>query len=154
MQTNLHRVSEFAVTAKQKDDDGEVKADIRAAIKRLRGPDSDTESEVDDIVGSSNISTTLPDLSSQGGVASDPGEDSSKSDIVEPDTTVYLSLDWEKEEPYEKAVERYYFSFFLVLVFLHTPFGIFGGGCGLWVLLLFYPRFVYEFSCFISYIIE
>eukprot|EP00257_Ricinus_communis_P015242 XP_015573117.1 uncharacterized protein LOC8271234 [Ricinus communis] len=109
MQTNRHRVSEFAVTCKQKANDGEVKADGRTAVKRMREHDSDTESEVDDAVGSNNISTALSDissLSSQGGAASVPRQDSSQSDTVELDSTVYLSLDWENEEPYEKAVER------------------------------------------------
>ncbi|KAJ6915056.1 hypothetical protein NC651_017130 [Populus alba x Populus x berolinensis] len=106
MQTNLHRVSEFAVTSGRKADAGEVKADTRVAIKRFRERDSDTESEVDDTFGSSAISTTLPDLGSQGGSAPEPQEDSSKSDAVELDTTAFLSLDWENEEPYEKAVER------------------------------------------------
>lgn len=114
MQMNLHRVSEFVVTAGQKADAGEVKADIRVAIKRFRDRDSDTESEVDDTFGSSAIST-LPDLGSQGGSAPEPQEDSSKSDTVELDTTAFLSLDWENEEPYEKAVERFY----LLTLFLH-----------------------------------
>lgn len=103
MQTNLHRVSEFAVTVKQTDNGGES----RAAIKRLRELDSDTESEVDDVV-SNSIPTALPDLDSQGGTALDSWRDSSKSDVAEFDTSVFLSFDWEKEEPYEKAVQRYY----------------------------------------------
>lgn len=106
MQTNLHRVSEFAITSGQKADDSEVKADARAAIKRLRERDSDTESEVDDNFGSSNISTSLPELGSQSGTALEPQEDSSKADAAELDTTAFLSLNWENEEPYEKAVER------------------------------------------------
>ncbi|KAJ6745536.1 ZINC FINGER FYVE DOMAIN PROTEIN [Salix koriyanagi] len=69
MQMNLHRVSEFVVTAGQKADAGQ-------------------------------------DLGSQGGSGPEPQEDSSKSDTVELDTTAFLSLDWENEEPYEKAVER------------------------------------------------
>ncbi|KAF3446015.1 hypothetical protein FNV43_RR11193 [Rhamnella rubrinervis] len=103
MQTNLHRVSEFAVTAKQTSDDGNVKAEARMAIKRLLEHDSDTESEVDEIVGSSNVSGALPDLKSQGGAASSNWRDSSKSEL---DSSVFLSFDWENEEPYEKAVER------------------------------------------------
>lgn len=94
MQTNLHRVSEFAVTTMQKVDDGEFKGDVRSAIKRLREHDSDTDSEVDDTVSSS-----------QGGPVLDSPGDSSKPDIIELDA-VYLSLDGENEEPYEKAVER------------------------------------------------
>ncbi|XP_050366910.1 uncharacterized protein LOC126785311 isoform X2 [Argentina anserina] len=105
MQTNLHRVSEFAVTAKQTDTGGESRGESRAAIKRLRECDSDTESEVDDVVGN-NIPTALTDLNSQGGTPLDSWRDSSKSDSVEFDTSVFLSFDWENEEPYEKAVQR------------------------------------------------
>ncbi|KAK3212905.1 hypothetical protein Dsin_017611 [Dipteronia sinensis] len=105
MQTNLHRVSEFAVTAKQKDDD-KVKHEARATIKRLRENDSDAESEVDENVGSSNISAPLVDLKGQDGGGPDAWHDSSKSLIAEDDTTVFLSFDWENEDPYEKAVDR------------------------------------------------
>ncbi|GAV76003.1 hypothetical protein CFOL_v3_19478 [Cephalotus follicularis] len=104
MQTNLHRVSEFAVTAKQKADDGKVKPEARAAIKRIREHDSDTESEVEDVVR--NISTTYADLSSQDGAALDSWQDLSKLEVAEADTTVFHSFDWENEDPYEKAVER------------------------------------------------
>ncbi|KAG8657349.1 hypothetical protein MANES_03G064200v8 [Manihot esculenta] len=107
MQTNRHRVSEVAVTSKHKTNKDDVKNDTRTAIKRLREHDnSDTELEIDDIVSGSNLSAALPDLSIEGGAAPGPQQDSSKSDYVESDTTVYLSLDWENEEPYEKAVER------------------------------------------------
>ncbi|WCJ29790.1 hypothetical protein M5689_011402 [Euphorbia peplus] len=105
MQTNRHRVSEVVVTSKQEASGGEVKADVRSAIKRLREHDSDTESEVDDVV-SGNISTALRDIRNQGGGAPDPRQDPSRSDNVDLENTVYLSLDWENEEPYEKAVER------------------------------------------------
>ncbi|XP_015874187.3 uncharacterized protein LOC107411162 isoform X1 [Ziziphus jujuba] len=103
MQTNLHRVSEFAITTKQTSDSGDVKAEARTAIKRLLEHDSDTESEVDDIVGSGNISGALPELNSQGGAAYGTWRDSSKSEL---DNSVFLSFDWENEEPCEKAVER------------------------------------------------
>ncbi|KAJ0091656.1 hypothetical protein Patl1_12853 [Pistacia atlantica] len=106
MQTNLHRVSEFAVTAKQKADDGKVKHEARAAIKRFRENDSDTESEVDEIVGSNNVSASLADLSGQDGAAPNTWRDSFKSENAEDDTKVFLSFDWENEDPYEKAVER------------------------------------------------
>ncbi|KAK1551145.1 hypothetical protein Q3G72_031043 [Acer saccharum] len=105
MQTNLHRVSEFAVTAKQKDDD-KVRHEARATVKRLRENDSDTESEADENVGSANISAPLVDLKGQDGGGPDAWHDSSKSLIAEDDTTVFLSFDWENEDPYEKAVDR------------------------------------------------
>ncbi|KAJ8763794.1 hypothetical protein K2173_003576 [Erythroxylum novogranatense] len=106
MQTNLHRVSEFAVTAKQEVHDGDVKADARASIKRLRDHDSDAEPEADEISGSCNISTALPNLSGEGGTSPDRLQDFSRLDRIDLDTSVYLSLDWENEEPYAKAVER------------------------------------------------
>lgn len=106
MQTNLHRVSEFAVATKQTADNGKHKPEARSAIKRLREHDNDTESEIDDIVCSTNVSTALQDFNGQGAAAPDPWHDSSKSEVAELDTTVFLSFDWENEEPYEKAVER------------------------------------------------
>ncbi|KAJ9702451.1 hypothetical protein PVL29_004268 [Vitis rotundifolia] len=106
MQTNLHRVSEFAITAKHTDNDSMIIPEARTAIKRFREHDSDTESEVDDIVNSSNLSTTFTDFNSQTSVAPDNlWRDSPKHEISE-DTTVFLSFDWENEVPYEKAVER------------------------------------------------
>ncbi|CAB4307014.1 unnamed protein product [Prunus armeniaca] len=61
---------------------------------RLREIDSDTESEVDDIVGSSSVSTALPDASGQDDAATEPWDDhdSSKSDVAELDTSVFLSF--------------------------------------------------------------
>ncbi|KAJ4837974.1 hypothetical protein Tsubulata_031787 [Turnera subulata] len=106
MQTNLHRVSEFAVTAEQKAQDDEVKVDTRTAIKRLREHATDAESEVDDVAGSSGIPNTLPDLGSQNAAGPVSQDNAFKSDAVDLDNMVYLSLDWVKEEPYEKAVER------------------------------------------------
>lgn len=114
MQTNLHRVSEFAVTTKQTADGSKVKGEARAAIKRLCERDNDIESEVDDNVGGSNISTNLPVLNSQGGAAPDTSwQDTTKTDVAENDNSVFLSFNWENEEPYEKAVERYPSLFYL-----------------------------------------
>ncbi|XP_030947314.1 uncharacterized protein LOC115971497 isoform X2 [Quercus lobata] len=106
MQTNLHRVSEFAVATKQTSDHTKRKPEATSAIKRLREHDNDTESEIDDIVCSTNVSTALQDFNGQGDAAPDPWRDSSKSEFAELDNTVFLSFDWENEEPYEKAVER------------------------------------------------
>ncbi|KAJ7958696.1 Zinc finger FYVE domain protein [Quillaja saponaria] len=106
MQTNLHRVSEFAVTARQTADDGNLEPEARASVKRILEHDYDPESEVDDIVNSSTTTTTLTDLNSPGGEPADLLHDSSKSEAAELDATVFLSFDWENEEPYEKAVER------------------------------------------------
>ncbi|XP_054798123.1 uncharacterized protein LOC129303101 isoform X2 [Prosopis cineraria] len=103
MQTNLHRVSEFAVTSNQTAD---KELEARTSVKRIREQDSDTESEVDEIVGSSTVPVALADLSNQEVEATDPWHDSSKSEAAQLDTTVFLSFDWDNEEPYEKAVER------------------------------------------------
>ncbi|KAG5045249.1 hypothetical protein JHK82_014634 [Glycine max] len=104
MQTNLHRVSEFAVTANQTVDDGNVEA--RTSVKRVREHDTETESDADDIVSSSTIPVALTDLNSHGIEATDFWLDSSKSETAQIDTTVFLSFDWDNEQPYEKAVER------------------------------------------------
>lgn len=105
MQTNLHRVSEFAITAKSKDNVGIAKLEGKTSIKRPREFDSDTESEVDDMVACSHLSRNVSDLNTQGCTASDPWLDSPKSENVE--ATAFISFDWENEGPYEKAVERY-----------------------------------------------
>ncbi|BAT78232.1 hypothetical protein LR48_Vigan04g211500 [Vigna angularis] len=102
MQTNLHRVSEFAVTANQTADDSNLEA--RTSVKRVRELDTETESDADDIV--SSIPGALSDLSSHGIEASDFWLDSSKSEGSQLDTTVFLSFDWDNEQPYERAVER------------------------------------------------
>lgn len=108
MQTNLHRVSEFAVRANQTADGGKVEAKARSAIKRAREYDSDTESEIDENVGGSNVSTSIPAVNSQVDAAPDMAwHDSANLDSVEPDNIDYLSFNWENEEPYEKALERY-----------------------------------------------
>ncbi|XVE97525.1 hypothetical protein REPUB_Repub03eG0027100 [Reevesia pubescens] len=91
MQTNLHRVSEFAVTAMQRADDGKVKPETRTVIKRLRESDSDTESEVDEIVGNSNISASL-DLNVNDSSSPDPWHDCLKPETSEVDSTVFLSF--------------------------------------------------------------
>ncbi|XP_073225030.1 uncharacterized protein [Cicer arietinum] len=103
MQTNLHRVSEFAVTANQTADDGNLEA--RSSVKRVREHDIETESDADDI-NSNTIPVALTDLNSQEVEAADFWHDSSKSETSQLDTTVFLSFDWDNEEPYQKAVER------------------------------------------------
>jgi zinc finger FYVE domain-containing protein 26 len=105
MQTNLHRVSEFAVTANQTADD--VNLEARSSVKRVREHDTETESDADDI-NSSTIPGALTDLNSQGVEAAAFWHNSSKSEASQLDTTVFLSFDWDNEEPYQKAVERYY----------------------------------------------
>ncbi|KAK6927422.1 hypothetical protein RJ641_006013 [Dillenia turbinata] len=104
MQTNLHRVSEFAVTSNHAAQDAKVKPEGSAAIKRLREHDSDSESEIDDNVN--NILLTFPNYDSQGGGAHDSWNDLPNSEAIESDPRVFLSFDWENEGPYEKAIER------------------------------------------------
>ncbi|XVE53696.1 hypothetical protein DITRI_Ditri03aG0023300 [Diplodiscus trichospermus] len=105
MQTNLHRVSEFAVTAMQRADDGKVKPETRTVIKRLRESDSDSESEVDEIAANSSISASL-DLNVKDSTSPDPWHDCLIPETAEVDCTVFLSFGLENEDPYEKAVER------------------------------------------------
>uniref|UniRef100_A0A1J3CB32 ZFYVE26-like TPR repeats domain-containing protein n=1 Tax=Noccaea caerulescens TaxID=107243 RepID=A0A1J3CB32_NOCCA len=98
METNLHRVSEFVVTPKQKPDDTRIKPDERTGIKRLLEHDSDSESDAEEVF-SNNIQPALTDSSARDGGPFETG-------ISRTDPTVFLSFDWENEVPYEKAVNR------------------------------------------------
>lgn len=100
MQTNLHRVSEFVVTPKQKPDDTRIKPDERTGIKRLLEHDSDSESDTEEFFSKNNIQPALTDSSARDGGSFETG-------ICRTDPTVFLSFDWENEVPYEKAVNRY-----------------------------------------------
>ncbi|KAL0330308.1 UNVERIFIED_CONTAM: hypothetical protein Sradi_5017500 [Sesamum radiatum] len=106
MQTNLHRVSEFAVMSEHGKNDVQENSEPKTAMKRFRENESDTESETDDMTVGNNISSVLPDVKDQSSVASDAWHESPKSEIAEHDNTVFLSFDWENEGPYEKAVDR------------------------------------------------
>lgn len=114
MQTNLHRVSEFAIMADHTTRDGKDVPECKTAMKRFRDHDSDAESEVDELAGSNNISTNAQEIKKEVGGSSDPCHDSLKSESSDC-TTVFLSFDCENEGPYEKAVERYSISFIFVL---------------------------------------
>ncbi|KAI3812488.1 hypothetical protein L1987_17198 [Smallanthus sonchifolius] len=96
MQTNLHRVSEVAVTAEHT-----VNEEAKTSVKRFREHDSDSDLELDDLAVGPTISV-LPETTNE----SDIWQDSPKSETIEIDTTVFLSFGWENEKPYEKAVER------------------------------------------------
>ncbi|XP_076932004.1 uncharacterized protein LOC143597374 [Bidens hawaiensis] len=98
MQTNLHRVSEVAVTAEHTFNDG---SEAKTSVKRFREHDSDSDLEHDDLAAGPTISV-LPETTNESGI----WKDSPKSESVETDTTVFLSFGWENEKPYEKAVER------------------------------------------------
>ncbi|XP_070038574.1 uncharacterized protein [Nicotiana tomentosiformis] len=114
MQTNLHRVSEFAIMADHTTRDGKDVPECKTAMKRFRDHDSDAESEVDELAGSNNISINAQEIKKEVGGSSDPWHDSLKSESSDC-TTVFLSFDCENEGPYEKAVERYSISFIFVL---------------------------------------
>ncbi|WMV42818.1 hypothetical protein MTR67_036203 [Solanum verrucosum] len=111
MQTNLHRISEFAIMADHTRNDGKDDVpECKTAMKRFRDHDSDAESEVDELAGSSNISTNPQEIKNETRGSSDLWHDSLKSENSDR-TTVFLSFDCENEGPYEKAVERYSISF-------------------------------------------
>lgn len=103
MQTNLHRVSEVAVTAEHSVNDG---IEVKTSVKRFREHDSDYDLQHDELatVGTSSLSV-LTDTTNESGI----WQDSPKSEAAEIDTTIFLSFGWENEKPYEKAVERYYY---------------------------------------------
>ncbi|MFS8030630.1 hypothetical protein Hanom_Chr17g01536291 [Helianthus anomalus] len=98
MQTNLHRVSEVAVTAEHTTNDG---SEAKTSVKRFREHDSDSDLEHEDLAVGPTISV-IPETANESGI----WQDSPKSETIETDTTVFLSFGWENEKPYEKAVER------------------------------------------------
>ncbi|PIN06571.1 hypothetical protein CDL12_20875 [Handroanthus impetiginosus] len=106
MQTNLQRVSEFAVMTEQGTDDVKENSTAKTAMKRFHENDCDTESEADDAVVGNNISLPQPELKDQSNIASDAWHESTKSETTEHDNTVFLSFNWENEGPYEKAAQR------------------------------------------------
>jgi zinc finger FYVE domain-containing protein 26 len=92
MQSNLHRVSESSVTDKSESEVSLHQSKGKFSMKRAREPDSDGESEIEDIVISGN--TTSSPL------------ESPKHEDTRLEPTTFISFDWENEGPYEKAVER------------------------------------------------
>jgi zinc finger FYVE domain-containing protein 26 len=92
MQSNLHRVSESSVTSKTTNEVSLHQSKGKFSIKRPREPDSDAESEVEDIVISGKINSS--------------SLESPKHEDYRPEPTTFISFDWENEGPYEKAVER------------------------------------------------
>ncbi|KAG8044887.1 hypothetical protein GUJ93_ZPchr0008g11794, partial [Zizania palustris] len=92
MQCNLHRVSESAIASKTENEVILDQPKGKFSSKRAREPDSDAESEIEDIVTS-------------GKTTSNPLE-STKYDDAKVELTTFISFDWENEGPYEKAVER------------------------------------------------
>jgi zinc finger FYVE domain-containing protein 26 len=92
MQSNLHRVSESAVTVKTENEVAVHQSKGKFSIKRAREPDSDAESELEDVVINVNAASITPE--------------SPKHDDAKLEPTAFISFDWENEGPYEKAVER------------------------------------------------
>ncbi|CAA0838536.1 Unknown protein [Striga hermonthica] len=106
LQTNLHRVSEFAVMIEHSMDGVKDNLEPKTAMKRFRESDSDTESESDDMPVGNNIPSSLPEVKDKSNLASDASLESPKSETAGRDNRVFLSFDWENEGPCEKAVER------------------------------------------------
>ncbi|KAF0930044.1 hypothetical protein E2562_027212 [Oryza meyeriana var. granulata] len=92
MQCNLHRVSESAVAAETENEVTLHQPKGKFSSKRAREPDSDAESEIDDIVMSGKTTSNSPE--------------SPKCDEAKLEQTTFISFDWDNEGPYEKAVER------------------------------------------------
>uniref|UniRef100_A0A0A9BEZ5 Uncharacterized protein n=1 Tax=Arundo donax TaxID=35708 RepID=A0A0A9BEZ5_ARUDO len=92
MQSNLHRVSESSVAARTENEVSLHQSKGKFSMKRAREPDSDAESELEDIV--INGKTTSGSL------------ESPKQEDARLEPTTFISFDWENEGPYEKAVER------------------------------------------------
>uniref|UniRef100_A0A0E0C462 ZFYVE26-like TPR repeats domain-containing protein n=1 Tax=Oryza meridionalis TaxID=40149 RepID=A0A0E0C462_9ORYZ len=93
MQCNLHRVSESAVSAETDNEVTLHQPKGKFSSKRAREPDSDAESEIEDIVIS--------------GKSASNSLESPKCDEAKLEPTTFISFDWDNEGPYEKAVERY-----------------------------------------------
>ncbi|KAL2897847.1 D-aminoacyl-tRNA deacylase, partial [Bienertia sinuspersici] len=108
MQTNLHRVSEFAITSKDTDDVGGIQINRKASVKRPREPDADNESEIDDNTGS-NAMPSAPEVA-QITADHETVQDSMKYQVAEEESTTFLTFDWENEEPYESTVKRFRLS--------------------------------------------
>ncbi|KAL8139244.1 hypothetical protein V2J09_005265 [Rumex salicifolius] len=106
MQTNLHRVSEFAVASKDSADDVEVRVEARSAIKRAREYDSSSEPETEENIVLDSSFESIPDNQVPYSTRSDPSVAPLNYQVPGDDTAVFLTFDWENEEPYEKAVER------------------------------------------------
>lgn len=102
MQSNLHRVSESAIATRSDSEDSVAKSEVKVCLKRTRDPESDIESEIDDMT--CHISTS--DFNIQDPIGSEVRPNSPTTYDVELNSASFLSFDWENETPYVKAVER------------------------------------------------
>lgn len=75
-------------------------------MKRVRPPESDTESEVDEIIIGGHSSPTFSEFTAHGQPTFKTSQQSAVHDDVEVNPACYVSFDWENEGPYGKAVER------------------------------------------------
>lgn len=103
MQSNLHRVSESAIAAAKDGESTSAKPGLKILAKRSREPESDTESDIDDMIASGHVSPFISDNVAYENASSASWLESPNAEI---DSLPLLSLDWENEQPYEKAVER------------------------------------------------
>lgn len=103
MQSNLHRVSESAVTAKSNNEAAPAESKEKVHLKRIHDSESDTESNDDgEVIGSHFTST------SQSHTVSDSQlESPAPCDNVKHDLDVYISFDSENEGSLKNRVERY-----------------------------------------------
>lgn len=92
MQSNLHRVCESSVAVQTENEGALYQSKGKFSMKRAREPDSDAESELEDVVIHGNAASSRPE--------------SPKRDDAKLEPTAFISFDWENEGPYEKAVER------------------------------------------------
>ncbi|XP_021746280.1 uncharacterized protein LOC110712151 isoform X1 [Chenopodium quinoa] len=103
LQTNLHRVSVISETPKDADDASGIQSNRKFSVKRSRELDTDTESDIDESIGS-NTAAFAPEIA-QATVDRDTLQDSMHQ-AAEDDATTFLTFDWENEEPYERTVKR------------------------------------------------
>nr|CAD1824207.1 unnamed protein product [Ananas comosus var. bracteatus] len=103
MQSNLHRVSESAVTAKSNNEAAPAESKEKVHLKRIHDSESDTESDDDgEVIGSHFTST------SQSHTVSDSQlESPAPCDNVKHDLDVYISFDSENEGSLKNRVERF-----------------------------------------------
>ncbi|KAG0493045.1 hypothetical protein HPP92_006443 [Vanilla planifolia] len=109
MQSNLHRVSESAISSRSDNENFIPKSEGKAAMKRCREPECDTESELDDLAChlTKSVPTSQAPLVSEAQQDFDQiRQDFDKIDDVDLNSGTFLLFDWENEAPYEKAVER------------------------------------------------
>ncbi|KAG6474190.1 uncharacterized protein LOC122028060 isoform X1 [Zingiber officinale] len=103
-QSNLHKISTTTITSKS---DNNVAAipNGKASRKRVCEPESDTESEVEDMVIGGHNSPSFSEFTTHNTIAK-CAHRSAMLDDFGVDPASYVSFDWENEGPYGKAVER------------------------------------------------